>query len=218
MDSIVHPGTAPFWIALLTVAGLGIVELVSVLLGASASGLIDDGFDLNGPGDAEHGLLGGWMSWLNAGGVPILVLAVILLSAFAAAGFALQSMVSQFREPLPLYAAVTGALAIAIPVTRWSSRGLARIIPRDETSVQEQADFIGLTGTVTLGPLDQGHPGTVRIKDRYDNIHTLRAQAVPGHVIETGASVLIVDGANGLFQAIPAPAALGDDLYSNNGG
>jgi hypothetical protein len=38
MDSIVHPGTAPFWIALLTVAGLGIVELVSVLLGASASG------------------------------------------------------------------------------------------------------------------------------------------------------------------------------------
>ncbi|CAK7260418.1 YqiJ family protein [Shinella yambaruensis] len=218
MDSIVHPGTAPFWIALLTVAGLGIVELVSVLLGASASGLIDDGLDFNGPGDAESGLLGGWMSWLNAGGVPILVLAVILLSAFSATGFALQAVISQFRDPLPLYAAVTGALAVAIPVTRWSSRGLARIIPRDETSVQEQADFIGLVGTVTLGPLDQGHPGTVRIKDRYDNIHTLRARAVPGHVIETGASVLIVDGKDGLFQAIPAPAVLEDGHYPNNGG
>jgi hypothetical protein len=209
MDSIVHPGTAPFWIALLTVAGLGIVELVSVLLGASASGLIEDGLDFNGPGDAESGLLGGWMSWLNAGGVPILVLAVILLSAFSAAGFALQAVISQFREPLPLYAAVTGALAVAIPVTR---------IPRDETSVQEQADFIGLVGTVTLGPLDQGHPGTVRIKDRYDNIHTLRARAVPGHVIETGASVLIVDGKDGLFEAIPAPAVLEDSHYPNNGG
>lgn len=218
MDSIVHPGTAPFWIALLTVAGLGIAELVSVLLGASASGLIDDGLDFNGPGDAESGLLGGWMSWLNAGGVPILVLAVILLSAFSATGFALQAVISQFRDPLPLYAAVTGALAVAIPVTRWSSRGLARIIPRDETSVQEQADFIGLVGTVTLGPLDQGHPGTVRIKDRYDNIHTLRARAVPGHVIETGASVLIVDGKDGLFQAIPAPAVLEDGHYPNNGG
>lgn len=217
MGALVQPGTAPFWIALLTVAGLGVVELVSVLLGASASGLLDDGFDFNGPGDAESGLLGGWMSWLNAGGVPILVLAIILLSAFSVAGFALQAVISQFREPLPLYAAMTGALAVAIPVTRWSSRGLARIIPRDETSVQEQADFIGLVGTVTLGPLDQGHPGTVRVKDRYDNIHTLRARAVPGHVIETGRSVLIVDGVDGLFQAIPAPAAL-DDHYSNNGG
>ena len=217
MDSIVQPGTAPFWIALLTVAGLGVVELVSVLLGASASGLLDEGLDFNGPGDMEHGLLGGWLSWLNAGGVPILVLAIILLSAFSAAGFGIQALVGQFREPLPLYAAMTGALAAAIPVTRWSSRGLAKIIPRDETSVQEQADFIGLTGTVTLGPLDQGHPGTVRIKDRYDNIHTLRAKAAPGHIIETGASVLIVDGKNGLFQAIPAPAALDDHLSSNGG-
>lgn len=217
MDSIVQPGTAPFWIALLTVAGLGVVELVSVLLGASASGLLDEGLDFNGPGDMEHGLLGGWMSWLNAGGVPLLVLAVILLSAFAAAGFGIQAIITQFREPLPLYAAMTGALAVAIPVTRWSSRGLSKIIPRDETSVQEQADFIGLTGTVTLGPLDQGHPGTVRIKDRYDNIHILRAKAAPGHIIETGASVLIVDGAKGLFQAIPAPAALDDHLSSNGG-
>nr|WP_298096240.1 OB-fold-containig protein [uncultured Shinella sp.] len=218
MDSIVQPGTAPFWIALMTVAGLGLVELISVLMGASASGLIDDGLDFNGPGDAESGLLGGWMSWLNAGGVPILVLAVILLSAFAAAGFAIQSIISHFRDPLPLYAAATGAVAVAIPVTRWSSRGLARIIPRDETSVQEQADFIGLIGTVTLGPLDQGHPGTVRIKDRYDNIHTLRAQAEPGYVMETGTLVLIVDGANGLFKAIPAPAAFNDDNHSSNGG
>lgn len=218
MDSIVQPGTAPFWIALLTVAGLGLVELVSVLLGASASGLIEEGLDFNGPGDMESGLLGGWMSWLNAGGVPILVLAVILLSAFSAAGFVIQSIITQFRDPLPLYAAMTGALAAAIPVTRWSSRGLARIIPRDETSVQEQSDFIGLIGTVTLGPLDQGHPGTVRIKDRYDNIHSLRAKAAPGYVIETGVSVLIVDGENGLFQAIPAPAALADAHHSNNGG
>ena len=218
MDSIVQPGTAPFWIALLTVAGLGIIELVSVLLGASASGLIDDGLDFNGPGDAESGLIGGWMSWLNAGGVPILVLAVILLSAFSAAGFAFQSVISHFRAPLPLYAAVTGALAVAIPVTRWLSRGLAHIIPRDETSVQEQADFIGLVGIVTLGPLDQGHPGTVRIKDRYDNIHTLRARAEPGHTIQTGALALIVDGSNGLFQAIPAPAAFTDENHSNNGG
>ena len=94
MESIVQPGTAPFWIALLTVFGLGIVELVSVLLGVSASGLLDDNFSYHAPGDAEAGLLGSWMSWLNAGGVPLLVLVVILLSFFPSPG-------SSFRGSLP---------------------------------------------------------------------------------------------------------------------
>ncbi|CAN7467684.1 DUF1449 family protein [Rhizobium sp. LjRoot30] len=222
MDGVVQPGTAPFWIALLTVAGLGIVELVSVLLGGSASGLIDDGLGHHGhhvPDHSEAGLLGGWMSWLNAGGVPILVLAVILLSAFAAAGFAIQAMWTNMTGgPMPLFAAMTGAVAAAIPVTRWGSNGISKIIPRDETSVVEQADFIGLIGIVTLGPLDQGNPGTVRVKDLHDNIHTLRACAAPGHVIQTGAQVLIVDGAKGLFQAIPAPPELDNSHTENHGG
>ena len=43
MGDIIQPGTAPFWVALMVVAGLGLIELVSVLIGASASGLLDDG-------------------------------------------------------------------------------------------------------------------------------------------------------------------------------
>lgn len=210
MDGLIQPGTAPFWVALMVVAGLGAIELVSVLLGASASGVLDDGLGHHGPGDQEAGLLGGWMSWLNAGGVPILVLAVILLTAFAAAGFALQGVAAQLLRPLPLAVAVPVAVLAAVPATRWTSRVIARIIPRDETSVSSQADFIGLTGTVTIGPLDQGHPGSVRVKDRYDNVHILRARAAPGHSMATGTLVLIVDGADGLFEAIPAPDSVAD--------
>ncbi|MND27546.1 OB-fold-containig protein [Agrobacterium tumefaciens] len=209
MEGIVQPGTAPFWIALLTVAGLGIVELVSVLLGVSASGLLDDSFSYHAPGDTEAGLLGSWMSWFNAGGVPLLVLAVILLSAFAVTGFFIQGVASTvLLGPLPLPLAVTGAVAAAIPATRSLSLAVAKVIPRDETNALEQADFLGLTGVVTIGPLDQGKPGTVQVKDRHDNIHFLRAQAASGHTIDTGAQVLIVDGADGLFQAIPAPPDL----------
>ncbi|TRB04298.1 DUF1449 family protein [Agrobacterium tumefaciens] len=209
MEGIVQPGTAPFWIALLTVAGLGIVELVSVLLGVSASGLLDDSFSYHAPGDTEAGLLGSWMSWLNAGGVPLLVLAVILLSVFAVTGFFIQGVASTvLLGPLPLPLAMTGAVAAAIPATRSLSLAVAKVIPRDETNALEQADFLGLTGVVTIGPLDQGKPGTVRVKDRHDNIHFLRAQAASDHTIDTGAQVLIVDGADGLFQAIPAPPDL----------
>jgi hypothetical protein len=205
MGSFIQPGTAPFWVALMVVAGLGLIELVSVLIGASASGLLDDGLGHHGPGDHEPGLLGGWMSWLNAGGVPILVLAVILLTAFAIFGFALQSVAARMLGPLPLLIAVPAAALAAVPATRWASRGIARVIPRDETNALSQSDFIGLIGTVTIGPLDQGHPGAVRVKDRYDNVHILRARAAPGHLMATGTLVLIVDGADGLFEAIPAP-------------
>lgn len=214
MPAIVQPGTEPFWLALMVVAGLGIVEVLSLLLGASISGLLDDGFGFHGPGHADAGVLGGWMSWLNAGGVPMLVLVVAFFSIFAASGFVLQSVASNILAPLPLLMAVPTAIALALPVTRWSSRGLARIIPRDESNVVSQAELIGLLGTVTLGPLDQGNPGNVRVRDRHGNIHLLRATAAPGHLIETGALVVIADGADGLFQAIPAPP----ELAPNHGG
>lgn len=208
MPAIVQPGTEPFWLAIMVVAGLGIVEVLSLLLGASVSGLLDDGLGFHNPGHTDAGVLGGWMSWLNAGGVPVLVLVVVFFSAFAAIGFALQSAASSLVMPLPLLLAVPAAIACALPVTRWSSRGLARIIPRDESNAVSQSDFIGLLGTVTLGPLDQGFPGNVRVRDRHGNIHLLRATAAPGHVIDTGALVVIADGADGLFQAIPAPPEL----------
>ena len=210
MDTFIQPGTELFWVALLVVAGLGLVELVSLLLGVSASGLLDDGLGYHGLGDHDAGLLGAWMSWLNAGGVPILVLAVLLISAFAIFGFALQAIAGSVVAPLPTLAAGPVALVLAVPATRWLSRGLAKIMPRDETSAVSQTGLVGLIGTVSIGPLDQGQPGVVRVKDAYDNIHTLRAQAAPGYVIETGELVIIVDGSDGLFLAIPAPKELSD--------
>lgn len=210
MDSIIQPGTEVFWEALLVVAGLGFIELVSLLLGASVSGLLDDGLGHHGLGDHDGGLLGGLMSWLNAGGVPILVFAVLLLSTFSVFGFAVQALAARAAGPLPTLGAGSLALVMAVPTTRWLSRGLARIMPRDETNAVSQAGFIGLVGMVTVGPLDQGQPGIVRVKDEHDNIHNLRAQAAPGYLIETGALVIIVDGSDGLFQAIPAPQEFSD--------
>lgn len=205
IDTLILPGTSPFWIALLIVIGLGIVEIVSLLLGSSVTGLLDDGLNHHIPHGHDAGPLGAWASWINAGGVPLLVVIVLLLSAFSVFGFALQGVVTRFTEPLPAMIAALLALIPAFPATHWLSRLVARIIPREETAAIGQDDFIGLVGTVTLGPLDQGNPGSVRVKDKYDNIHTLRTQAASGYVIETGARVIIVHGSDGLFQAIPAP-------------
>lgn len=210
MDAIAGAGTYPFAIAALILCGLVLVELVAMLVGISLSSLVDHGLpDHAIEGHAEHGVLGAWMSWLNAGGVPLLVLIMIWLAAFAIAGYAIQGVAAGVAAALPASLASLGALAAAAPVTRVLSRWLARIIPREETSAVSQADFIGLTGTVTLGPLDQGKPGRVRVRDVHGNVHVLRTKGAAGHVIAQGEAVLIVDGADGLFEAIPAPTELG---------
>lgn len=213
MDALTGAGAYPFAIAALILLGLVAVEFVAMLIGMSVSTLLDDG--ISHPG--EHGPLGAWMSWLNSGGVPLLVLIMIWLATFAIAGFAIQALAGAVLGTLPTLVACLFAVALAVPGTRALSRWTARIIPREETSVVSQADLVGLTGTVALGPLDQGKPGRVRVRDIHGNIHVLRAKAAVGHVIAQGATVLIVDGAGGLFEAIPAPAELGATTSSRPG-
>lgn len=209
MTALSAPDTYPFAIAALILVGLVLVEIVAMLVGFSLSTTLD----IDAPGHSveasPESVLGAWMSWLNAGGVPLLVLLMIWLAMFAIMGFAIQAIAAAVLAPLPVALASLGAVALAVPASRTLSRWTARIIPREETSAVTQQELIGLTGIVVLGPLDQGKPGQVRVKDLHGNLHVLRARAAGDHVIAKGASVLIVDGANGLFQAIPAPEDLG---------
>ena len=211
MSALTAPGFYPFTIAALILVGLVVFELVAVLVGLSFTTLLSHGHADHGGADghADHSLLATWMSWLNKGGVPLLVLIMIALASFAISGFLIQGIANSMIAPLPTLLASLGAIAAALPVTRTLSRWTAKLLPSDETAAISQTELIGLVGTVALGPLDQGKPGSVRVKDLHGNIHVLRANAAPGHTIAQGASVLLVDGKNGLFKAIPAPKDLG---------
>jgi membrane protein implicated in regulation of membrane protease activity len=206
MSALTAAGFYPFTIAALILVGLVAFEIVSTVMGLSFTSLLGLGHP---DGHGDHGPLDAWMSWINSGGVPLLILIMIALASFAIAGFAIQGVAQAVVAPLPTLVASLCAFALALPVTRTLSRWTARILPREETSAISQADLIGLTGTVALGPLDQGKPGQVRVKDQHGNIHVVRANAAPGHTIPQGAAVLLVDGAKGLFQTIPAPKELG---------
>jgi hypothetical protein len=217
MSALSAPGFYPFTIAALILVGLVVFEIVAVFVGMSFSTLLGHGHIHHADGHFDHGPLDAWMSWINKGGVPLLILIMIALASFAIAGFAIQGVARSLIAPLPTLIASVGALAAAMPMTRTLSRWTARILPSDETAAINQAELIGLVGTVALGPLDQGKPGRVRVKDQHGNIHVLRAQAAPGHTIAQGASVLLVDGSSGLFQAIPAPKELGVSTDSDSG-
>jgi membrane protein implicated in regulation of membrane protease activity len=147
--------------------------------------------------------------WINAGRLPLLILMILALGVFAIAGFLLQGIAHSIGMAVPVTLAALAAAALSLPAIRASSRGIARIIPRDETYAVDEADFVGHVAEVSIGPLDQGLPGKVRLKDVFGNWHSVAARASPESTpLPVGASVLLVDRDARSFIAISAPADL----------
>jgi membrane protein implicated in regulation of membrane protease activity len=231
---LASPEFQPFSIAALVMIGLLVIEITSTLFGAAASTLLDTVFGLHGvhvelhhgieshaPESASnsgivHGPDGPFATvfdWLNAGRVPLLVLMMAAITCFAVVGMVLQIFAMHLVAPLPTVVAVIIALAAAIPGTRWTSRLVSRIIPRDETYALADADLIGRVGIVTLGPVVEGGAARAKVQDRYGNWHFPRVTpAAAGLSIPQGASILIVDKADGQYTVIAAAGRLASTL------
>jgi hypothetical protein len=203
-DILLAPDVRPFAVAAAIMLALGGIELLTTLVGFSLSQVV--GKDIEADGDSG---LGGLFLWINAGRLPLLVLIILALGVFAIAGFFLQGLAHGVGLSIPASIAAIAAAGFSLPVIRLTSRGIARIIPRDETYAVEEADFIGHVAEVSIGPLDQGLPGRVRLKDVFGNWHSLVARASPDSTpLPVGASVLLVDRDAKSFIAISAPADL----------
>ena len=169
-DILLAPDVRPFAVAAAIMLALGGIELLATLVGFSISELV--GKEVTVEADSGNGL-GGLFLWINAGRLPLLILIILALGVFAIAGFFLQGLAHGVGLSIPASIAAIAAAGFSLPVIRLTSRGIARIIPRDETYAVEEADFIGHVAEVSIGPLDQGLPGRVRLKDVFGNWHSL---------------------------------------------
>jgi len=205
-DILLAPDVRPFAISAAIMLTLGGIELLTMIVGFSISELIGKDFALE---TESHSAIGGLFLWINAGRLPLLILMILALGMFAITGFLLQAIAHSVGTAVPVALAALAAAAISLPAIRVTSRGIARIIPRDETYAVEEADFVGHVGEVSIGPLDQGLPGKVRLKDVFGNWHSVAARASPESTpLPVGASVLLVDRDARCFIAISAPADL----------
>jgi Inner membrane protein YqiJ, N-terminal/Inner membrane protein YqiJ, OB-fold len=204
-DILLAPDVRPFAVAAAIMVALGGIELLATLVGFSLSHI---GKDIGVETDSDSGL-GGLFLWINAGRLPLLILIILALGVFSIAGFFLQGLAHGVGISIPVAIAALAAAALSLPAIRVTSRSIARVIPRDETYAVDETDFIGHVAEVSVGPLDQGLPGRVRLKDVFGNWHSLVARASPDSMpLPVGASVLLVDRDAKSFIAIYAPTDL----------
>jgi len=219
VEHILAPEVRPFAIAAVAIALLGGVEVLSMLVGFSLSNLLGHSFDFS-DGAAQHGghdigvdhdanPFANALSWVNAGGTPLIIFLLLLLAIFSIIGFVIQGLAGLFGPPLPAALAAIAAALVTPPLTRPASRLVAKAVPKDETYVVSAADLVGRLGSVVIGPLDQGLPGRVSVADIHGNRHMVMARAAPSsEPLPQGTAVLLVDRDDTSFLAIEA----GDEL------
>lgn len=204
MEFFLAPEAWPFTVAVLLLAGIAAVEGIALLAGFSVAGWIDH---LLPPPDVDS-LADSWLGWLQVGRVPILVLLVVLLTAFALLGFTLNALVHQllgFYPPAILSA--VPALLGALPVVRFSGAALARLIPRDETAAVTLDSLVGRVAVVTNGTARTNYPAEARVKNEHgQTIYVHVEPDDPKGEFGPGASVLLVKQLSGTrFRAVANP-------------
>jgi membrane protein implicated in regulation of membrane protease activity len=188
LEIIAAPANLPFSVALLLMLMIGAVEALG--LGASAV-QVDADIDLDGGGD----LLG----WLGVGRVPLLMLLVVFLAFFGLVGLAIQ----QLAGPFPLWIAAPAAAAAALPLTGLGARGLARIMPGDETTAVSLDSLVGRRGTITIGTARRGSPAQARVRDVHGQVHYVMVEPYDdNHAFGEGETVRLDRRDGNIFIAL----------------
>ncbi|TFV50150.1 OB-fold-containig protein [Bradyrhizobium niftali] len=202
LEHVMAPEVRPFAIAAAMIVIVGSLEVITMLVGASLSEMLGTGIDFSHPSD--NGVLNA-ISWINVGGVPLLIFLLLMLGAFSITGFLIQDIARLVAGPLPATIASIGAVAASVPLVRVTSRAIARAIPKDESYAVGLGDLVGRVGEVVIGPLDQGPPGRVSVADVHGNRHFVWAVAAPASgPLEQGTMVLLVDRVGTRFVAVKA--------------
>jgi membrane protein implicated in regulation of membrane protease activity len=207
IEQFMQPEVRPFAVAALMIALVGGLEVAGMVVGMSFSELFGHALDF-GHGGNDNGIVQA-MSWINVGSVPLMICVLLGLGIFSISGFLIQDIARMVAMPLPATAAGVLAAIVSVPLLRSSTRYAARLIPQDESYAVGLSDLVGRVGEVSVGPLDDGLPGRVRVKDVHGNWHTLTASAAPGSPpLDKGTPVLLVDRKDGRFIAIAAAEEL----------
>jgi hypothetical protein len=203
----------PFAVSLGLMLAIGFLEGVGMIMGLAFSGVLEQivpDAATDGDVDLDSSVLTALLGWLHIGKVPILVLLILFLTGFGLTGLVIQgSLHSVSGFYLPALVATVPAFFVALMMVRKSGRGIARIIPQDETAAVSQETFIGRLANITQGTAREGLAAEAKLKDEHGNTHYVMVEPdFSGETFTVGDQVLLVRQQGVIFKVIEAPESI----------
>ena len=198
-DFILAGANLPFSVALVLMVMIGLVEAVGLGFGALH---LDVHADMHADADP--------LGWLGVGQVPLLVLLVILLALFGLIGITVQQVATAFAGgPLSPWIASAIAIVGALPLAGMLARGVARIMPQDETTAVSLDSLVGRRATVTVGTARVGSPARASVRDVHQQVHYVMVEPTErASEVATGGTLLLVRREGGIFIGLAEGEAL----------
>lgn len=200
-----------FSISLCLMFFLGIVECLLLLFGSSSQGFLDQFvpeqvIDLQKPefdlGSAQNTLVQ-FLDWLYIGRIPMLVWLIIFLTVFSISGFMLQGIYQNFTAHLLSIWLITPAtLVLSMPLIRYSSALIARILPKDETTAIYSDELIGRHAVIIMGHAALNSPAQAKVVDQFGQTHYVMVEPDQDIILKQGETVVLTEKTSIGFKAI----------------
>jgi hypothetical protein len=197
---------------LIVMLAIGVIELLSLVIGFSPSASIEaalpgvDVPDLEAPelSGAEVGPLSQVLSWFSVGRLPFLALLVIFLTGFGLGGYVVQwAAGASIGGALAPWLAAVPALVGASYATRHLGRWLGDIFPRDQSEAASRSELVGSYATVIRGEARQGQPAEAKTTDLRGRTHYILLEpGEPGMSYSAGDRVFLVGRDKNIYRAI----------------
>jgi len=105
---------------------------------------------------------------------------------------------------------VPAAIAGAAPLTRWLGAGLARVLPRDETTAVAIDTLVGRRARIVIGTARRGHPARARVEDQHGQAHFVMVEPLDDASLTAAAMLLLTARHGDIFHAVEIPT----DIFS----
>ncbi len=174
INFLLNENNVVFSSALFILAFLLSLELILFFIGASTNMALDQDFIIDN------------FSWLNKGGLPFIIVLVLLLATFGSLGLIIQNFIDINQYFLSIFVFIA-----TLFIVRFLSSILSKILPKDETSIISENSFIGKIGIVTIGVGNKENSVEFKVIDNLNRTHYIMGYVIDGE-LKQGEKGLIV--------------------------
>ena len=210
-ELITHPSNLIFSVAICLMLFLGALELILLVLGGGSQGFLDQFFpdDFTSPQhaelgiDADQSIFTQVLNWLYVGRVPFFVWLITFLTLYGLTGFILQSIFHHFTAHFfSIWIIAPACLFLCMPLVRYSSMIMVKILPKDETTAIYSDELIGRTALIILGEAKPNSPAQAKVQDQFGHTHYILVEPEQNEIFTQGQSVVLTQKTKNGFQAI----------------